>query len=458
MVVDGTRLQRTLVDYQRNSMFTDLRVVCSDGELDCHRALLSRCFQWPLPPDLDSLLLPDLQSSIFQEGLEAFYLTLNPAHVTDVLYSSCKTELPQLVGHVNTIKPEIDVPAYITTNLEVLVCSNTAAQLEIEPNKQSCSLESSKILEIDESEVDSRYQCTLCEASFRSLVQKDRHMSSHREESSFPCEDCNEVFVSREHLKKHMRRHELKTCAECDVAFDTYSDFIDHKKLHSSRQESCACNECGKVLLSLQLLKRHIRNVHTNSNKFTCDYCEYKTNNSRNLKRHTDHSHLGICFQCPTCDAMLASKSSLFIHSQKHKDDRPWICSDCGDCFKWKKNLEAHMDNKHGVETLQCPHCPKTFKSHNSLEYHMRFHDESKQFPCAVCGKRFVTKTKHRMHQNIHTGEKPFKCAKCGKCYHSSDQLSHHKRSCVKTIQTDANSCSISDKTMLVESELAEQI
>merc|ERR1719309_1432969 len=86
-----------------------------------------------------------------------------------------------------------------------------------------------------------------------------------------------------------------------------------------------ACDLRDKVLSSKVLLERHKKQIHLKPEGYVCIYCMYKTKNKKNLTRHTEHAHLGIKHECPTCGLFYASKSSLYMHSKVHSDERPFV-------------------------------------------------------------------------------------------------------------------------------------
>jgi len=341
---------RTLLEFQQNSVYTDLQVSCSNGTLNCHRALMSLCFTWTLPEEFDHLLLPNVDINLFKERLEGFYLSLDTSWITDLLY-------------------------------------NSPGVVQLSPDDPRDGLS------------DGLHDYTKPFSPADAESRQDKGVALGED-------------------------HERETVVETKKL----PEVLKEKKQSS-------CDMCDKVFRSLHQLKRHKRQQHARLEEYSCDYCGYKTKSNKNLQRHIENSHLGgIKYSCPTCGLLYASKSSLYMHSKVHSDERPFVCTECGDRFKWKKNLEAHIDNRHSKIMYTCVHCHRQFKSQNSLEYHSKSHDISQQFPCEVCGKRFVTKTKLKMHKNTHTGERPYKCTNvmCERSYHSSDQLSHHKKSCNK--------------------------
>ena len=134
----------------------------------------------------------------------------------------------------------------------------------------------------------------------------------------------------------------------------------------------------------------------------------------------------------------MASKKGLYNHKKfVHTDQRLFICQECGESFKRRSNLTTHVDNKHSTYTYPCTSCTNVFKSKVSLEYHQKTHDIKNKLPCEVCGRRFITKTKLKMHMNTHTGETPYECPEqgCLRKFHSSDQLSHHKKKCALGVE-----------------------
>ena len=281
-----------------------------------------------------------------------------------------------------------------------------------------------------------KYQCGKCDRGYKIKSAYEEHLLSCGVSKEYYCQKCGNKFSSKKNLYDHNSKVHAEgnyECLECGKTFTNKVYLTRHKNYAHLNMDRCSCHICGKTLANSILLNRHVKAVHEKVKEYRCPHCLYESGDPKLLKSHIDSAHLGITYECDICHSVFTSKTGLYNHSRTvHSDLRPFICQECGEAFKRKKNLDTHIDNKHSTVIYSCTKCEKVFKSKLSLDYHLKTHDVENQFPCEVCGRRFITRTKLKMHMNTHTGETPYKCPGqgCMKAFHSSDQLSHHKKQC----------------------------
>jgi len=287
------------------------------------------------------------------------------------------------------------------------------------------------------------HHCEACGFGFKKKVLCDEHYDicqgnssgAQIEKEDVMCSVCGKKLASKNALKGHMLIHEPNygkcQCDICGKSCATKIVLKNHKRTQHEGYNSFPCEVCGKVISSPRGLREHIKRVHDKNFDKECPHCEYRASSNIDIKKHIEASHLGITYPCDQCNMAFNQYSTLYSHKSVHSEDRPFVCQKCGTGFKKKKGLERHISTLHSTSTHPCKDCGKVFKSEAYLSDHMRAHDEDRQFPCSFCTRKFVTRTKLRMHINTHTGERPYKCPyNCGKAFHSSDQLSHHKKQC----------------------------
>ncbi|MCL4154399.1 UNVERIFIED_CONTAM: hypothetical protein GTU68_032702 [Idotea baltica] len=79
---------------------------------------------------------------------------------------------------------------------------------------------------------------------------------------------------------------------------------------------------------------------------YYCEFCEYKSNNSKNLKTHT-FLHTGERpFPCTLCPARYIKKVDLENHTRIHTGERPFKCPTCSLTFRVKDHLKKHLNKK----------------------------------------------------------------------------------------------------------------
>jgi hypothetical protein len=77
----------------------------------------------------------------------------------------------------------------------------------------------------------------------------------------------SELKMSFSQLKRHMARHKTHTCDKCDFVTDLMSVMIKHKKTHSVKKvRECEkpqqCPHCDKILSTASSLRVHIKTMH----------------------------------------------------------------------------------------------------------------------------------------------------------------------------------------------------
>eukprot|EP00092_Neocalanus_flemingeri_P035463 GFUD01038590.1.p1 GENE.GFUD01038590.1~~GFUD01038590.1.p1 ORF type:complete len:519 (+),score=84.88 GFUD01038590.1:64-1620(+) len=484
----------SLWSYCQEGRFTDIRIVCTDGSLQAHRAMISRALPLLKYVDADLILLPDVSVKLLEQELENLYENNHSFCIENIQNELIKKEESAKLD--NGVKDEVinvedyddldetfneeesEVPITPIKN-ETIKSSTSVKQTsrrgrgrapvcEVKGvcdickqkfNATKCLLNHlSKVhnmllkckhcpdqfvnyekLTIHKQEIHKsllKYQCNKCERGYQIKSAFEEHTLECGINREYYCQKCGNKFTSKKNLYDHNSKVHAEgsfECRECGKYFTNKVYLIRHHKYAHLNSDRCSCHICGKTLANRKLLDRHIKSVHEKLKEYKCQHCEYESGDPSLLKSHIDSAHLGITYECDKCKSTFTSKTGLYNHSRSvHSNVRPYICQECGEAFKRKKVLDIHIDNKHSTGVYPCSKCDKALKSKLSLEYHLKTHDIQSQFPCEICGRRFITRTKLKMHMNTHTGETPYKCPGqgCVRAFHSSDQLSHHKKQC----------------------------
>ncbi|KAK7073558.1 hypothetical protein SK128_012135, partial [Halocaridina rubra] len=179
------------------------------------------------------------------------------------------------------------------------------AKEELQKNKPSFSVDQAL------SNKKEKYECRLCEKSFKRPQNLKQHMFTHTDERPHVCSVCAKSFKCKYDLVNHMKRHSdvrAYTCMECGSSFKTACDRLRHVRIH---------------------------------------------------KKH---------FKCEKCDRGYENKSTLDNHMLiAHGSDRPFQCTECGRCFRTKGSINRHMD-VHGKKPgpverqFKCEVCQKIVK------------------------------------------------------------------------------------------------
>ena len=146
--------------------------------------------------------------------------------------------------------------------------------------------------------------------------QFDKNNEKHKPES---CDKCDFVTTNKIHLKMHEKscHKKVETIIESDVKNEESSkhisdNFVDYDNLDSDDDHIFSCDICNYTSNAKSSLTKHVKNVHkkddpkllkrkresddlpsrkkTKEVKFSCDECEFKTNNKKILKKHKETS------------------------------------------------------------------------------------------------------------------------------------------------------------------------
>ena len=188
--------------------------------------------------------------------------------------------------------------------------------------------------------------------------------------NDYPCSECDNQFPEENLLVEHVkRRHQedsitgaatvstmaAPVCMVCMIPFNKM-EFLNnhmllkHEETPSMRMDrlekasqtntsnttkgtnpstdtnikSMDCSECGLIFKTeneqnKHLVKEHLNKVETKYEKpRTCEYCEYKFNNSRAFNDHVRRDHTNICQHC---NNSFTSKQDLVKHiSEVHEE------------------------------------------------------------------------------------------------------------------------------------------
>ena len=92
------------------------------------------------------------------------------------------------------------------------------------------------------------------------------------------------------------------------------------------------------------------RQVTTNEIDYTCQVCEWHTNDERVYEQHCSTLHgRYVCF---VCKQSFANGRNLRRHSRKHNGIKPYHCRTCGLAFERDDNLKRHVIRHHSTQRL----------------------------------------------------------------------------------------------------------
>ena len=137
-----------------------------------------------------------------------------------------------------------------------------------------------------------------------------------------------------------------------DVRIDGQDNWNSH--MHKNGEGKFQCNQCDYEQVQRNSLIIHIKAVHERL-KVSCELCDFQTGYKRALNDHMRITHEGRLFQCKECNFTSRNRSSLSIHTNKHKfKESMWKnkkshiqCSKCDFDSASTKLMKKHINENH---------------------------------------------------------------------------------------------------------------
>ncbi|KAH8349575.1 hypothetical protein KR084_001915 [Drosophila pseudotakahashii] len=223
-------------------------------------------------------------------------------------------------------------------------------------------------------------------------------------------EGCMFRFKSPATLEYHGRCHngalssnQPMVCPECKSSnFSNWNCLHTHLwRTHQIDMELYSCQLCSfKTPIYSRLVNTHAK-IHSEERNYKCEQCGKGFKNTKQLKNHRRlHRTQGLGMGKP------ASESEPNPIVAMHR------CEDCGTAFKQKKTLREHLCKERN-EQLECPECQRVFGSKSSLRLHLRSHQEQKRFRCDTCDHEASDHNAFRRHLATHKERKRYSCPHC---------------------------------------------
>jgi len=200
-------------------------------------------------------------------------------------------------------------------------------------------------------------KCPICNrlVAVNNRRSLELHISKmHKEQNEediikVPCDMCGKL-VNEKSLQSHQKMaHGNKTvkCDVCNSMFVTEAAMLKHREQHFKSNSTCP--ECGK---QVKHLAGHLRIMHSNRERHSCDLCEQTFKLKQGLKRHIQVVHHNIKkFQCEDCDFRAESSFNLRTHRTQVHERKKWF-EICQFCNKKSGHLEAHHKKYHFVQYM----------------------------------------------------------------------------------------------------------
>ncbi|XP_055678553.1 zinc finger protein 567-like [Lutzomyia longipalpis] len=232
------------------------------------------------------------------------------------------------------------------------------------------------------------FKCSKCSRILSNLKAMRRHMrtcSKDPKTFSYICEVCSQAFPSSRALYVHRRKHapdeeKLHRCTECSRRFLTPSELKYHRIRLHEKAKSSICDICGKGFGTKSDVEWHVKTTHLKKipkvscdrcgnsyskkniyhhlkrcqmDPVTCGQCGKELSNEPALKRHIKNIHEDTekkTYPCGLCEKSFLRKSQLVDHSAKHSNIPPYQCSYCDMKFYACSTKQAHQRAQHPIE------------------------------------------------------------------------------------------------------------
>ena len=482
MLNQSSYLSPTLWAYREKGLQTDLTLVCEDGSLLTHAAMLTRLFasfhisfssREEVP---EFLFLPDISLATVQEALKDIYFKSDANRLLNILK-------PEFLAKLEVEDHEIK-----DTKYDVIDYSKEEIDHKEEKLNQSFSDFNYDNLEnySDEAIITPQESANNKILLVPTVSKIEEHESNIKQskvsvDNERDCEHCGDVFPRKLSLMKHMKRaHGFKSliftgkkvikgevqyteCVYCDKNLKTLKTMYSHLAMfhrdkvllnHPEIVMATPCKECDEKFYEIFDLDRHSRVVHKKAlrkrkrkmelkrrhNDIQCPYCEKicKENylnvhifNSHKNKRDL-HPELAAKVDCALCDEKFYNNASRNVHTKIYHTEG----GRCDVCSKKFNNEHALMNHKtkHTGETHICDLCSKAFTNKTHLKYHIQKHNgfnlqDNYKFKCTECKNgKFATEEGLEKHTADYHSGKEYMCHYCLSTFSNIKKLRMHDK------------------------------
>ena len=363
-------LSQRLWEYQGSCQYTDLTLVCEDGILTAHAAMLSGLFtrlniNCPSREEVpECVFLPDLITVEVQSALKALYLQNN----VDSFLCLMKDTLP------------------------------------IVKQEQDNNIENSEHIAVNDEDEE-----------VKDDIIKTNSIEYSNDDNKEWSLDIPESMVKVGKMAQIPKTKKIKYCLmPTVVSFNSVK--YEHEDLnedvnmnHDNNKKLCPSNDLNNPINTTQDIKIKImKYIEKQDNLFVCTVCQKGFHKLRDTKCHLKCVHsVGATLECDECSKLFYYQHKLDLHKLSHVAERKFVCEQCGNDFTTNTGLINHVSKQHNPPQYGCSICAKCFRTPEVLSDHEKTHSSEKPELCSKCDKTFKTKSSLRTHtKRKHLGYK----------------------------------------------------
>ena len=158
-------------------------------------------------------------------------------------------------------------------------------------------------------------------------------------------------------------------------------------------EKSLTCGYCCQDFTEQNMLKGHLRRVHSDHLYVEPDKANKSTKQAAQLKQkgHGEKTDKNTTktFKCNYCDKTFPHQYILNRHIPVHTDERKYSCDICGKAFRQASTLCRHKVIHFNLQQFKCKVCDKGFNRSSTLLAHEKVHTSTFAHVCPTCGKGF---------------------------------------------------------------------
>lgn len=151
-------------------------------------------------------------------------------------------------------------------------------------------------------------------------------------------------MVANNQYQKRRRRNELK-CFYCSLIATPDILLVHHEEMHPEMPYKAfrfTCKKCSEIFDSLEQVKEHFSNHHTDS---PLSYSDAFRTAGRSNSEKKGPSNMEQSFMCPKCRHTSNNINCVRDHIRSHA--RPYRCDHCQQCFSYPHLIVMHNDRDH---------------------------------------------------------------------------------------------------------------